>query len=88
VGAAPRERKSSGAYPAELFLKGGILSSKYVHFGSPEMLLQEFSERAAECNRLAERARSEHDRDLFIELARAWCGVTAETPKGETQPRH
>jgi hypothetical protein len=52
------------------------------------MLLQEFSERAAECIRLAERARSEHDRDLFIELARAWCGVTAEMPKGETQPRH
>jgi hypothetical protein len=35
------------------------------------MLLQEFSERAAECIRLAERARSEHDRDLFVELARA-----------------
>jgi hypothetical protein len=52
------------------------------------MLLQEFSERAAECIRLAERARSEHDRDLFIELARAWCGVTVETPKGELQPRH
>ena len=52
------------------------------------MLLQEFSERAAECIRLAERARSEHDRDLFIGLARAWCGVTAETPKGETRPRH
>jgi hypothetical protein len=52
------------------------------------MLLQEFSERAAECIRLAERARSEHDRDLFIELARAWCGVTTETPKVETQPRH
>ena len=52
------------------------------------MLLQEFSERAAECIRLAERARSQHDRDLFIELARAWCGVTAEAPKGETQSRH
>jgi hypothetical protein len=52
------------------------------------MLLQEFSERAAEYIRLAEQARSEHDRDLFIELARAWCGVTAEEPKGENQPRH
>ena len=51
------------------------------------MLLQEFSERAAECIRLAERARSEYARDLFIELARAWCGVTAQTPKAETPPR-
>jgi hypothetical protein len=52
------------------------------------MLLQEFSERAAECIQLAQRARSEHDRDLFIELARAWCGVTEKTPKVETQSRH
>ncbi|HWF96067.1 MAG TPA: hypothetical protein VG291_14005 [Xanthobacteraceae bacterium] len=52
------------------------------------MFLQEFSERAAECIRVAERAKSEHDRDLFIELARAWCGVNEEAPKTETQPRH
>jgi hypothetical protein len=57
------------------------------------MLLQEFTERAAECIQLAERARSEHDRDLFIELARAWCGVTEETlkeetPKSENPRRH
>ena len=53
------------------------------------MLLREFSERAAECIQLAERARSDHDRDLFIELARAWCGVTeAEIPKDEPRPRH
>ncbi|HEY4403511.1 MAG TPA: hypothetical protein VGN55_02565 [Xanthobacteraceae bacterium] len=51
------------------------------------MLLREFSERAAECIQLAERARSEHDRDFFIELARAWCGVTEEPPK-EDRPRH
>ena len=56
------------------------------------MLLREFSERAAECIRLAERARSDHDRDLLIELARAWCGVTEEPPKPaghwrEIQPR-
>jgi hypothetical protein len=38
------------------------------------MLLRDFSERAAECIRMAERERSDHDRDLFIELARAWCG--------------
>jgi hypothetical protein len=51
------------------------------------MLLREFSERAAECIQLAERARSNHDRDFFIELARAWCGVTEEPPK-EDRPRH
>jgi hypothetical protein len=52
------------------------------------MMLQEFSARAAECIRMAERARSDHDRDLFIELARAWCGVTKQAPRVETQPRH
>ena len=52
------------------------------------MLLQEFSERAAECIQLAERAPSEHDRDLFIELARAWCGVTEEAPKSKSPRRH
>jgi hypothetical protein len=51
-------------------------------------MLQEFSERAAECIRMAERAKSDHDRNLFIELARAWCGVTKEAPKAETQTRH
>jgi hypothetical protein len=52
------------------------------------MLLQEFSERAAECIRMAERAKSEHDRDLFIELARAWCGLTENTLNSRIQPRH
>jgi hypothetical protein len=52
------------------------------------MLLLEFSERAAECIRMAEQARSDHDRDLFIELARAWCGVGEETPKAESSPQH
>jgi hypothetical protein len=51
------------------------------------MLLREFSERAAECIRMAEQARSDHDRDLFIELARAWCGVNEETPKTESRPQ-
>ena len=36
------------------------------------MLIQDFGERAAECVRLAERAHSEHDLELFIEMARAW----------------
>lgn len=39
------------------------------------MVIQDFSERAAECVKLAERARSEHDRELFTEMARAWCGL-------------
>jgi hypothetical protein len=80
--------KAAGAQAAELFSKNRIALSKCIHFGRHEMLVQNFSERAAECILLAERARSEHDRDLFIELARAWCGVTAQTPKAETQPRH
>jgi hypothetical protein len=52
------------------------------------MLLQKFSERAAECISLAQRATSEHDRDFFIELARAWCGVTEKAPKDEVRPKH
>jgi hypothetical protein len=51
------------------------------------MLIREFSERAAECIRMAERSRSDHDRDLFITLARAWCGVTEETPRTESRPQ-
>jgi hypothetical protein len=51
------------------------------------MLVREFSERAAECIRMAEQARSDHDRDLFIELARAWCGVNGEEmSKAEHRP--
>ena len=46
------------------------------------MLIRDFSERAAECVRLAERAHSEHDRELFIEMARAWCGLYEERPRG------
>jgi hypothetical protein len=52
------------------------------------LLLQEFSERAAECIRMAERSKSEHDRDLLIELARAWCGLTEKSTKSPAQPRH
>ena len=39
------------------------------------MLLHDFDERAEEFLRLAQRATSPHDRELFIELARAWYGV-------------
>jgi hypothetical protein len=35
------------------------------------MLIQNFSERAAECINLARRARREHDRELFIAMVRA-----------------
>jgi len=41
------------------------------------MLLQEFSQRAAECVHLAELAKSDRDREFFIELGRAWCGIAA-----------
>jgi hypothetical protein len=43
------------------------------------MLIQDFGARAQECIAMAERARSERDRRLLIEMARAWCGVTDET---------
>lgn len=50
------------------------------------MLIKSFSERAAEYLRLAQRARSEHDRKLFIEMACAWCGVNKET-REDSPPR-
>jgi hypothetical protein len=39
------------------------------------MLLNDFGSRAKECLLFAERAHSNHDRDLFYAMARAWCGV-------------
>jgi hypothetical protein len=39
------------------------------------MLLDDFSDRAEECMRLANRATSEHDRKLFTEMANAWYGM-------------
>jgi len=45
------------------------------------MFIQDFGDRAAECVKLAERARSEHDRELFTEMARAWCGLYEERPE-------
>jgi hypothetical protein len=51
-------------------------------------MLQEFSARAAECRQLAQRVRSDHDRELLIQLARAWCGATQIAPKGEARPQH
>jgi hypothetical protein len=47
------------------------------------MLIQEFSERAAECFKYAQQAKSDHDRQFFIEMARAWCGVTHEKSEDE-----
>jgi hypothetical protein len=71
----------------ELLFRAGIALSK-CSIGRRKVLLQEFTERAAECIRLAKRARSDQDRDLFIELARAWCGVTEAAPKTEARSRH
>jgi hypothetical protein len=51
------------------------------------MLIQDFSERAAECIRFAERAKSDHDRRLFVEMARAWCGLTDERRERGAQTR-
>jgi hypothetical protein len=51
------------------------------------MLIQEFGERAAECVKLAERARSEHDRELFMEMARAWCGLYEKRPEDSKATR-
>jgi hypothetical protein len=44
------------------------------------MLLHDFSDRAEEFLRLAQRTRSPHDRTLFTELARACYGVEEEAP--------
>jgi hypothetical protein len=57
----------------------GISSSGIMSEG--RMLIQEFSERAAECITYAQRAKSDHDRQFFIEMARAWCGVTEQKPE-------
>jgi hypothetical protein len=51
-----------------------------------KMLIQSFSQRAAEYIRLAQRARSDHDRDLCIAMARAWCGVK-EDEREDKPPR-
>jgi hypothetical protein len=42
------------------------------------MLLQDFSARAEEYLRLAERAGSTQDREFFLEMARAWYGMKEE----------
>ena len=48
------------------------------------MLIQDFGERAVECVKLAERAHSERDRELFFEMACAWCGLYEEKPRSST----
>lgn len=54
------------------------------------MLLHDFSERAEEYIRLAQLAQSPHDRELFVELARAWYGVEepASGPAEKPQQTH
>jgi hypothetical protein len=49
------------------------------------MLIHDFSERAAECVKLAERARSRHDRELFIAMARAWCGINEDAHNNDAR---
>jgi hypothetical protein len=42
------------------------------------MLLHDFSDRAEEYVRLAQRAKSQHDKDFFTAMARAWYGIRDE----------
>jgi hypothetical protein len=42
------------------------------------MLIRDFVARAQQCIAWAKRAKSEHDRQLFVAMACAWCGVTGE----------
>lgn len=51
------------------------------------MLIQQFSERAAECMKLAGRSHSEHDRIFLIVMARAWCGAIAHDEEQRDPPR-
>jgi len=51
------------------------------------MLLHDFADRAEECLRLAEVSPSSHDRELFVELARAWYGIDDEIPQMVTAPK-
>ena len=45
------------------------------------MLFHDFSDRAEECIRFAQRAKSTHDRDLFMAIARAWYGLDDEAAR-------
>jgi hypothetical protein len=47
------------------------------------MLVHDFSDRAGECVRLARQTKSLRDRKLFIEMARAWCGLTHEAASAD-----
>ena len=44
------------------------------------MLIHDFSTRAEECLKLSNRAGSSHDRELFLEMARAWYGMRDDAP--------
>jgi len=47
-------------------------------------LIHDFKDRAQECMTLAQRTTSAHDRELLMDLARAWCGAAetgADSPK-------
>jgi hypothetical protein len=51
-------------------------------------MLQEFSRRAEECLALCERAWSSHDRQLFLEMARAWYGLDKEEDEAPADTKH
>jgi hypothetical protein len=51
------------------------------------MLVRDFSDRAEECVRLAQHTKSPHDRELFIEMARAWYGLTNDVAAAASQPK-
>jgi hypothetical protein len=48
------------------------------------MLLHDFSDRAEEYVRLAQRAKTPHDKDLFTEMARAWFGIKDDAREPST----
>jgi hypothetical protein len=52
------------------------------------MLVQNFSSRAEECLKLAERAHTPHDRELFLEMARAWYGLSEDKPDKAAETKH
>jgi hypothetical protein len=52
------------------------------------MLISDFSARAEECLQLSKRAGSPHDRELFLEMARAWYGLNDEEPAAPPATKH
>ena len=49
-------------------------------------MIYDFSDRAEECLKLAQCATSPHDRELFMDLARAWYGMADEDEPSPAPP--